>query len=210
VEKKHRVKCELALGSKRCLCDAYWFQASLGLGVVVVLVEFAGSAYSGSLALLADGAHTLVDVLFYLLAIYIQRRLFSRPWESEHEWEHRASKINGAMFFAVAAGIIAEALHRGTDTTVNVALMGWIAFASLALNIGQYWVLKLGTQDRTNKQVNAHNKADAFQSGVVCAAALLSSCGLGVPAHLDIGVSILLAAYFLWQGFEALRGGHHH
>lgn len=210
MEKRHRIKCELGLGSARCLCDAYWFQISLGLGLVVVLVEFIGSMYSGSLALLADGAHTLVDVLFYSLAIYIQRRLFARPWESEHAWEHRASKVNAALFFAVAAGIIAEAIHRGTDTTVNVAMMGWIAFASLALNVGQYWVLKLGTQNRTNVQVNAHNKADAFQSGVVCAAALLSYWGLGIPAKLDIGASILLVIYFLWQGIEALRGGHHH
>jgi Co/Zn/Cd efflux system component len=192
------------------LCDAYWFQISLGLGLAVVLIEFSGSFYSGSLALLADGAHTLVDVLLYSLAIYIQRRLFSRPWESEHAWEHRASKVNGILFFAVAAGVIAEAFHRGSGTSLNVTLMAWIAFASLILNVGQYWVLKLGTQDRTNKQVNAHNKADAFQSGVVCVAALLSHWGLGVPAKLDIGVSILLAIYFLWQGIEALRGEHHH
>lgn len=211
MKRRHRAKCELGPNSSRCLCDAFWFQTSLGLGLTVVLVEFLGSLYSGSLALLADGAHTLVDVLFYAVAIYIQRRLYARPWEDEHVWEHRADKFNGALFLFVAVGIVAEVLHRGSDSAVDVAIMGWVAFAGLVLNVGQFWVLKLGAQNRTNKQVNAHNKADAYQSGVVCGAALLSHLGAGIPAQfIDIGLSVLLAAYFTLQGLEALRGGHHH
>jgi cobalt-zinc-cadmium efflux system protein len=211
MERRHRASCELALGSVRCLCNSHWLQVSLALGLLVVVIEALGSFHSGSLALLADGSHTLVDALFYAFAIYVQRRLYARPWEKEHKWEHRASKLNGTLFFLVAAGILFEALHRGTDTPVDTATMGWVAFASFVLNIGQYWVLKLGAQNRTNREVNAHNKADAFQSAVVCGAAWLSYWGVGIPASLvDIALSALLAIYFVYQGFEALKGEHNH
>lgn len=211
MKRRHRAKCELGPNSNRCLCDAFWFQISLGLGLTVVLVEFLGSLYSGSLALLADGAHTLVDVAFYAVAIYVQRRLYARPWEDEHAWEHRAGKLNGILFLLVAIGIVVEAFHRGPDSRVDVVVMGWVAFAGLILNTGQFWVLKLGAQNRTNKQVNAHNKGDALQSGVICVAAFLSYFGADIPAPLiDIGLSVFLAMYFTLQGLEALDGEHHH
>ena len=207
---KHRAACELNGGAQRCLCNATWLQDSLGLGLLVVVVEIAGSWYADSLALLADAAHTLLDALFYGFAIYVQRRLYARPEEDERAWEDRASAWNGALFVLVAAGILFEAVRRGGEVSVDTAVMGWVAFAGLVLNLGQFAILRLGARNRTNQQVNTHNLADAAQSAAVCLAALLAWLGVATPGFLDGVASTAIAVYLAYQGIAALRGRHHH
>jgi cobalt-zinc-cadmium efflux system protein len=197
-------------GSKRCLCNASWLHWSLCLGILVVIIEVVGGLYSGSLALLADASHTAIDVLFYGFAIYIQRRLYARPWEDEHRWEHRASISNGLLFFGAAAIIAGEAFSRGGEAPVDAKVMGWVALASVVLNLSQNLVLRFAAKNLTNTQVAKHNTVDAAQGGLVWLAALLGQWGVAVPGLADGLAAGVIALCLVLLGHQALTHGHNH
>jgi len=102
----------------------------LALSALVMIAEAVGAYLSGSLALLADAGHMLVDVGALALAL-LAARIAQRPATPERSFglvrfEILAALINGAVLIAVAVGIGIEAYRRfhspGTPRSCTAAM----------------------------------------------------------------------------------------
>ena len=127
----------------------------LVITTTILLVEVAGAAISGSLALLADAGHMLTDgagVGLALLAI----RFAARPATPQRTFgyyrlEILAAVVNAVLLFGVAAFILVEAWRRLTEPPeVASGLMLVVALVGLAANAVSMWLLHGGQRDSLN------------------------------------------------------------
>jgi cobalt-zinc-cadmium efflux system protein len=126
-----------------------------GLTVAVLVVEVAGAALSGSLALLADAGHVLADgtgIGLALLAI----RFAARPASPQRTFgyyrlEILAAVVNAVLLFGVAGFVLVQAWRRLTEPPeVASGLMLAVAAAGLAANAVSMWLLRDGQQHSLN------------------------------------------------------------
>ena len=95
------------------------FAVGVGLNIVIVLAELIFGYLAHSLALMADAAHNMSDVLGLLLAwgaSWLARRL---PTSGRTYGYRRASILaalgNAGLLLVATGGIVVEALRRFTD-----------------------------------------------------------------------------------------------
>lgn len=87
---------------------------ALALTFLMMLAEVAGGAYSGSLALLADAGHMMVDALALLLAV-VGARMATRPADARRSYGY------GRM----------EVLVGFVNALSQFVLVGWIAYEAV-------------------------------------------------------------------------------
>jgi cobalt-zinc-cadmium efflux system protein len=174
---------------------------ALGITLLVLVAELAGSAVTGSLALLADAGHMATDVAgiaMSLLAIHFA----ARP-PSEHRTfgfaraEILSAGINAVLLFGVGTYILYEAVLRliapaevAGGATVVFGLVGVVA------NTVSLLLLMRGQQESLNiRAAFLEVLADAFGSlAVVVAAVVIMTTGwqqADPVASLLIGVMIV-------------------
>jgi cobalt-zinc-cadmium efflux system protein len=129
--------------------------AVFAITVAVLVVEVAGAALSGSLALLADAGHVLADgagIGLALLAI----RFAARPASPQRTFgyyrlEILAAVVNAVLLFGVAGFVLVQAWRRLTEPPeVASGLMLAVAAAGLAANAFSMWLLRDGQQHSLN------------------------------------------------------------
>jgi cobalt-zinc-cadmium efflux system protein len=175
--------------------------AVLAITVAVLVVEVAGAALSGSLALLADAGHVLADgagIGLALLAI----RFAARPASPQRTFgyyrlEILAAVVNAVLLFGVAGFVLVEAWRRLTEPPeVASGLMLAVAAAGLAANAVSMWLLRDGQQHSLNlRGAYLEVLGDLFGSlAVLAAAAVIALTGFQAAdpiASALIGVLIL-------------------
>src|ERR1700754_5029436 len=121
-------------GSERKLLFAFV------LTTLMLFVEAGGGVWSGSLALLADAGHMLVDALALLLA-FLGARFASRPADSRRTYgygriEVLAGFVNALTQFALVAFIVYEAVQRlFSPQPILSGVMLVVAVVGLAANV---------------------------------------------------------------------------
>src|SRR4029453_360043 len=129
--------------------------AVFAITVVVLVVEVAGAALSGSLALLADAGHVLADgsgIGLALLAI----RFAARPASPQrtlgyYRLEILAAVVNAVLLFGVAGFVLVEAWRRLAEPPeVASGLMLAVAAVGLGANGVSLWLLRDGQQRSLN------------------------------------------------------------
>lgn len=149
-----------------------------------VIVEVVGGFLTGSLALLADAAHTLTDVgglALSLFAIWIAAR---PPTPAKtfgyYRAEILAALVNALLLLVVAGGILIEAYQR-VVTVREVAAGPMLAIAALGLvvNLAGAWWLHRDAQKSLNvRAVYLETLGDALSSiGVLIAASVVMATG---------------------------------
>ena len=175
--------------------------AVFAITVAVLMVEVAGAALSGSLALLADAGHVLADgagIGLALLAI----RFAARPASPQRTFgyyrlEILAAVVNAVLLFGVAGFVLVEAWRRLTEPpAVASGLMLAVAAAGLAANAGSMWLLRDGQQHSLNlRGAYLEVLGDLLGSvAVLAAAAVIALTGFQAAdpiASALIGVLIL-------------------
>jgi cobalt-zinc-cadmium efflux system protein len=175
--------------------------AVFAITVAVLVVEVAGAALSGSLALLADAGHVLADgagIGLALLAI----RFAARPASPQRTFgyyrlEILAAVANAVLLFGVAGFVLVEAWRRLTDPPeVASGLMLAVAAAGLAANAVSMWLLRDGQQHSLNlRGAYLEVLGDLLGSvAVLAAAAVIALTGFQAAdpiASALIGVLIL-------------------
>ena len=127
----------------------------LGMMLVVAAVQIIGSAFSGSLALLADAGHTVTDsfgVALALAAMWIA----ARPATSKRTFgfqraEILAAAVNAIVLFALCAFIVLEAVDRLREPA-EVSGLGMVVVAAfgLVMNIAALFILRSGARESLN------------------------------------------------------------
>ena len=172
-----------------------------------MLVEVVGGVISGSLALLADAAHMLVDTVSLLFA-WIAFRLSRRPADTArtygyHRFPVLAAFTNGISLMFIVGWIFIEAVDRLINPTeVLAGPMLVVAGIGLAANVAAFAVLH--GADRSNLNIRGallHVLADMLGSvAAIGAAVVIMTTGwMPIDPLLSalIGVLVLRSAWFL-------------
>jgi len=202
------------------------FILSFIVTAIILAGEVAGGIFTGSLALLSDAAHVLMDVLALVLS-YAALRLASLPSDDRHTFGfHRlevlAALVNGISLGGIAVGIFIEAWRRWqTPTDVKSVEMLIIAAIGLVLNLAVVFILKGGIhhqhaheqgehkhpEDLNVRSAFLHVLGDAAASvGVILAALIILKTGW---TWVDPVMSVLIGLLIMVSAWRVLRSSVH-
>lgn len=180
--------------------------------IFLTVFNFLVGFLSGSTALVAEGAHTLSDVITSLIA-YIGFRIGMRPADEEHHYGHgRAEPIVG-LIIVVFLGIVAfeilfevykkimlgEALTPPDLTAAVMALIG--IFINYAMT---NYLIKAGKKINSPVLIadGRHQSVDIFSCAAILIGVIGSRFGFTL---LDPLVAIFIAIMVLKTAFQVAR-----
>jgi cobalt-zinc-cadmium efflux system protein len=174
---------------------------ALGITLLVLATEVAGSVVTGSLALLADAGHMATDAAGLAMAL-LAIRIAASPASERRTFgygraEILAAVLNGVLLFGVGAFIFYEGARRLiTPHSIDGGATVVFGLIGLAANSVSLLVLIRGQRESLNvRAAFLEVMADAFGSfAVVVAAALFMTTGwrqADAVASLLIGVLIV-------------------
>ena len=179
------------------------------LTALAMLIEAAGGWWSGSLALLADAGHMLVDA-FALLLAWSGAHFARRPADARRSFGYARLEVlvgytNALAQFALVAWIVVEAVLRlHAPEPVHAMPMLAVAVIGMVINL-----VVLGTLGN-----HAHDDLNTAGARLHVIGDLLSSIGAVIAALLiaafawlwaDAAFSILTAALILRSAWRLLR-----
>ena len=182
-----------------------WVSVAVNLSLTVAQV--AAGLFSGSQGLIADGIHSLSDLVadfVVLLAVHHSKKEADADHHYGHQrYENAASLVLGGLLLAVGMGMIWAAAHKlqapeSIPTVHPIAL--WAALGALVVKEGLFrYMLAVAERVRSSLLVaNAwHARSDAASSLVVA---------LGIGGNL-LGFSLLDPIAALIVGFLVSRMG---
>ena len=181
---------------------------ALGLSLSVFALEVVGGLVTGSLALLGDATHVLVDVLAVLIGL-VAARLAARTPDSGHTYGfHRLEAIgalaNAVLLVAASAIVLVESLSRLlAPSEVDAPIVLVVALAGFVVN-GISALIVHGIERRTEatKVLVLHLAGDAVGSLAVIASALIIMAG--GPVAADPLASLVIAALLALAGIRLL------
>jgi cation diffusion facilitator family transporter len=185
---------------------------SIASNAILIALKLAAAAITGSIAILTEAVHSLIDLVASVIA-FVSVRKADEPADAEHPYGHEkvenlAATIEGMLILVGAGIIVYEATHRlvvgsSVETLgVGIAVMG----ASLVADLGVSSVL--GRQARAHESAAlegdaAHLRADALTSGGVLIGLVLVQL-TGVVAFDSI-TALIVAAAIVWSGIRIIR-----
>ena len=182
---------------------------ALVIVVIVMVAEVIGGIVSGSLALLGDAGHMLVDALalgLALFAITIARRpATSTKTYGYYRVEIMAALANGAVLVFVSLYIFYEAYQRFLNPPlVQTPLMLLVATIGLVANLIGVWLLRRASHRSLNiKAAFWHIIGDTISSvGVIVAGVIISVTGWYIA---DPIVAVFIGGIILWGGVRIVR-----
>ena len=178
-----------------------------------MVVEAIGGLIAGSLALIADAGHMLLDVVA-LAMTYLGFRLSARPADRKRSFGYQrlqtlAAFANGITLLVFVVWIAIEAVGRlFAPTPVDGVLLIVIATLGLIVNAAAFFVLSGGETGNLNMRgALAHVLSDLLGSGaaVISGVVILWSGWLPIDAVLSIIVAGLVAR----AAWSVVRGSGH-
>lgn len=186
---------------------ALWISLVANGGFLVA--EVVGGIVFNSLALLADAAHMLSDVVGLTIALVAQT-LMVRPATRRHSYgfqraEVLGGQLNGILLVAVAGWISFEAIGRiGDPAEVQGGGMLVVATLGLLVNVGSAFLLARSRGRSVNmKGAYIHMAVDAAGSvaAIVAAVAII----VWGADWADSVMSLLVAGLVVWSAWGLLR-----
>jgi cobalt-zinc-cadmium efflux system protein len=178
------------------------FAIGIALNAGFVFLEAIYGVLGNSVALFADAAHNLGDVLGLVVA-WVANVLVRRPPSARFTYGLRGSSILAALFNAVfllltIGGISWEAIQRlGRPVPVSGMIVMIVAAIGIVINGVTAWLFAAGRKDDLNlRGAFLHMASDALVSaGVVAAGLVILLTGW---LWLDPLVSLAINAVIVW------------
>ncbi|HKW92078.1 MAG TPA: cation diffusion facilitator family transporter [Methylomirabilota bacterium] len=183
--------------------------AAFGLTAAFLLVEAGVGFWTGSLALLADATHMLVDtggVLLSLLAVWFaERPATPAKTYGYYRVEILAALVNGVVLCAVAVVILITTYERMWQPPhVPGGPLLAVAAVGLAVNLLGLRILHAGADESLNvRSAYLEVLSDAVSSGLVIVAGLVILLTGWVV--VDVVVGALIALFILPRTWTLLR-----
>jgi cobalt-zinc-cadmium efflux system protein len=182
---------------------------SLGLNLVITLLQVAGGIIANSLGLLSDAAHNLSDVVALGLSLWAVR-LGRRGATPTRTFAYKRAEIlvalfNSAVLVAISVFIIYEAIRRLIDPPEVVGL--WVigfAAGGLVINTLAALLLRGYSRDLNLRAAFLHLVGDAATSLGVMISGLIVY--LWHWNYADAIVSILVSLYIGREAVEIVLG----
>ncbi len=175
---------------------------TIAIVLTIMVAEVIGGILSGSLALLGDAGHMLVDTLaigLSLFAMSVARRpATATKTFGYHRIEILAALANGTVLVLVAAYIFYEAYQRFLEPPeIKTPLMLAVATIGLLANLGGVILLNKASHSSLNiKAAFWHIISDTISSvGVIIAGIVILFTGWYVA---DTVVAVVIGLIILW------------
>jgi cobalt-zinc-cadmium efflux system protein len=186
---------------------------SFAIGVLLnsafVVVEAGFGFWSGSMALVADAAHNLSDVLSLLIA-WAASVMSARPANARFTYGYKSSSIlaalaNAGLLLVALGAILFEAIHRLFDPALpEGSTMIAVASVGIAINTATALMFVRGRKHDLNiRGAFLHMAGDALVSaGVVIAGVAILWTG---ALWIDPVTSLLIVAIIGWGTWGLLK-----
>jgi len=191
------------------LKDSRPLKISLAIVLVVLVAEVIGGILSGSLALLGDAGHMLVDALALGLALFAMTmaRRPATPTKTYgyHRVEIMAALANGVILVLVSIYIFYEAYQRFLNPPpVNAGLVILIASIGLIANLVALLLLRKSRHGSLNvKAAYWHVVGDTISSvGVIVAGVIILATGWVIA---DAIIAVFIGGIILWGAVRIVR-----
>lgn len=175
---------------------------TLAIVLVIMVAEIIGGIFSGSLALLGDAGHMLVDALALGLSLFAmtiaQRPATATKTFGYHRIEILAALANGIILVLVSVYIFYEAYQRFLEPpVVRTPLMLTVAIIGLCANLGGIILLNKASQRSLNiKAAFWHIMGDTISSvGVIIAGIIILLTGWYIA---DTIMALVIGIIILW------------
>ncbi|HEY2715676.1 MAG TPA: cation diffusion facilitator family transporter [Solirubrobacterales bacterium] len=185
---------------------------SIGSNATLIALKLAAGALTGSIAILTEAIHSLIDLVASVIA-FVSVRAADEPADAEHPYGHEkvenlAATVEGILILVGAGIIVYEATHRlvvGSQIEslgVGIAVMGFSVVANLVVS---------GVLSRTARRTDspalegdaAHLRTDALTSaGVLLGLALVQITG---DAAFDSITALVVAVAIVIAGIRIIR-----
>jgi cation diffusion facilitator family transporter len=168
---------------------------------------------SGSLAMVADGYHSLVDGSNNVIGLVVASFAYA-PADRGHPYGHRKFETAATVVIAGALLLLAFEVGKGAVSGPHaepaVGFLNWaVMIVTLGVNFFVSWY-----ESREGRRLgsaflladSAHTRSDLLVSLGVIATFAAAQVGL---AWADRVVALAIAAVIAWQGFQILVGAFH-
>ena len=184
---------------------------TLGLNLLVSAGKIVVGQLSGSLAMVADGSHSLVDGSNNVIGLIVAAFAF-RPPDAGHPYGHRkfetaATAAIGAALLTLAWELFTSAWDRSARGGLpEISPLNWgVMAATIAVNL--FVSIYEAREGRRLKSAflvadATHTRADLYVSLGVVASFLAAAAGL---AWADPLVAVAIAVIIAWQALVILR-----
>ncbi len=190
-------------GTHHALKERVALVSILASAAITVGKGAAGYA-TGSLALISDAAHSLVDVAATTLT-FLAIRAAHKPADEEHPFGHGkfeslAALVETAFLFILSGAVAFEGLRRLVSGETEVTPNRWavaVLVAAIVIDAWRWWVLTRTARKTGSEALAAdalHFSSDLVNSVLVLAA--LGAAAYGYPqadALVAVGVSVFIA-----------------
>jgi cation diffusion facilitator family transporter len=185
---------------------------SIASNSILIALKLAAGAITGSIAIVTEAIHSLVDLVASVIA-FISVRKADEPADEEHPYGHEkvenlAANIEGILILVGAAIIVYEATHRlvaGSEVEslgIGIAVMGFSVVANLFVS-GVLYKQARAHDSAALEGDAAHLRTDALTSaGVLVGLALVQITG---AAAFDSITALIVAGAIVWAGISIIR-----
>jgi cation diffusion facilitator family transporter len=185
---------------------------SIASNALLIALKLAAGAITGSIAILTEAVHSLIDLVASVVA-FLSVRKADEPADAGHPYGHEkveslAATIEGLLILVGAGIIIYEATHRlvvGADVEalgVGIAVMGLSVVANLVVSTVLARQAKVHDSPALEGDAS-HLRADALTSaGVLVGLALVQITG---NAAFDSITALAVAAAIVVAGVRIVR-----
>lgn len=175
----------------------------------IVIAQGIGAWLTGSLALLVDMVHSLVDSTGLLLAL-VAATLMNRPPSKRHTWGFRRAESlaalgQGALLLGVSLYAVVEGIGRiANPPHVDAKQMIWFALVALVLNLAAMAVLHADRDTNLNMRgAFLEVLVDALGTiAVIISGILILTTGF---AYADTIAAFIIAAMIVPRAIILLR-----
>lgn len=188
------------------------FVTALVVTLAYAAVEFAGSLWTGSLALMSDAGHMLSDALALGLAA-VAARLAQRPTSHRHSYGWARAEVIGAtlnslLMLAIIVALVVEAVGRLLHPRPVAGLgMTIIALVGLAVNALVIWIMSRGEMTLNARAALLHVIGDLVSSFAAFIAGTVIYFTGWLP--IDPILSLVIAGLILISTAKLLRDTLH-
>jgi cation diffusion facilitator family transporter len=185
---------------------------SIASNATLIALKLAAGALTGSIAILTEAIHSLIDLVASVIA-FVSVRKADEPADADHPYGHEkvenlAANVEGILILVGAGIIVYEATHRlavGSEVEslgIGIAVMGFSVIANLGVST---------TLSRTARRTEspalegdaAHLRTDALTSaGVIAGLALVQITG---DAAFDSITALVVAVAIVAAGIRIIR-----
>jgi len=178
----------------------------------LVIMKFIAGFLSGSVSVISEAIHSLMDILAAVIAFFAVR-ISDNPADKEHPYGHGkfenvSGVIEALLIFIAAIWIIYNAIHRFLikapieNASIGIIVMSLSAIANFFVSRNLYRVAK--KTDSIALEADAlHLKTDIYTSaGVAVGLILIWITGIRI---IDPIVAIMVALLILKESYELLN-----